>query len=835
MGTGETPPVDATDPGRFENTGPRTLHEAGGGLVTQLRRSIEEYIRRGMAKDLAAAAPDDFHFSLVRTVVRDFLSEDWLRTKREVNARDAKRVYYLSAEFLIGRFLDTGLTNLGLYEPARRAMRELGLELEQLIELEWDAALGAGGLGRLAACFLDSMATLGIPAIGYGLRYEYGMFRQKIEDGYQIEVPDSWLRHGNPWEVARPEHTYRIDFGGRVREVADAAGRTRAEWVDTQVVLATAYDTPIPGYLNGVVNTFRTWAARSPNEFDLKSFNRGDYVRAVQDQMTSENLCRVVYPKDDTAAGRELRLRQEYFLVSASLQDILRRYRKAHTGFDRFPEHAAIQLNDTHPAMAVPELMRLLVDREGMNWDEAWRITTATFGYTNHTIMPEALERWPVSLLGRLFPRHLQIIYEINRRFLSEVARKYPHDVERIRAVSLIEEGPEQQVRMANLAVVGSHMVNGVSAIHTNLLRRNLFRDFCELFPERFTNMTNGITPRLWLKQANPGLASLISSHIGDRWVTDLSRLERLEPLADDPAFRGEWARVKRENKRRLADYIASALSIRVSPDAMFECQVKRIHEYKRQLLNVLHTVALYNGLRDAPERATAPRVVVFGGKAAPGYETAKLIIKLINAVADTVNRDPTIGDRLKVIFLPDYRVSLARLIIPAADVSVQISTAGTEASGTSNMKLSLNGALTLGTLDGANVEIRDAVGDDLMAIFGLTAADVESLRHHYDPRTHYYAQPELRRALDMIRDGGFSPGQPGLFRPLVADLLDHGDPYFVLADFAAFAAARDRLTEWYTDPETWTRKAILTVARMGRFSSDRTILEYAREIWKVL
>jgi starch phosphorylase len=597
--------------------------------------------------------------------------------------------------------------------------------------------------------------------------------------------------------------------------------------------MAMAYDVPIPGYGNGVVNTFRTWAAKSSREFDLDYFNHGDYVRAVEDKNRTENLSRVLYPKDDVFQGRELRLKQEYFLVSATLQDALRRYRKDHETFDAFPDKAAIQLNDTHPALAIAELMRILVDREGLGWDKAWEITVATFGYTNHTIMPEALERWPVGLLGQMLPRHLQIIFEINRRFLEGVGRRYPGDGDRLRRMSVIEEGPEKRVRMANLAIVGSHAVNGVSALHTELLKQKVFPDFYELFPERFSNKTNGITPRLWLRRANPDLSALISKAIGDRWVRDLSELEGLTPLAGDRGFRAEWLRVKRLNKDRLGGYVRNANHVTVSADSLFDCQVKRIHEYKRQLLNVLHVITLYNRLVDGRDSGFVPRTVLFAGKAAPGYFLAKLIIKLISSVADVVNRDAAVGDRLKVAFLANYRVSLAEKIVPAADLSEQISTAGTEASGTGNMKLALNGALTIGTLDGANIEIRDAVGDDNFFLFGLTASEVDDLRRAgYHPWDYYHRDPELQRALDLIRDGALSPGQRGLFHPILDALFVHGDVYFVLADYAAYVACQERVAALYRDPDAWARKSILNVARVGRFSSDRAIREYARDIW---
>jgi starch phosphorylase len=813
---------------------PVSIDEAPGRDVSSLKRSLLAHLRYTLAKDKYTATPRDYYQALVYTV-RDRLTEGWIRTQQHYYNVDVKRVYYLSIEFLLGRLLSDSLINLGLYDECRQAMSELGLDLNELTAIEWDAGLGNGGLGRLAACFLDSMATLGMPGYGYGIRYEYGIFFQKIENGFQVEIPDNWLRYGNPWETARAEYLFPVHFCGRVHEYTDAIGRLRHDWVNTELVMAMAYDVPVPGYGNGVVNTLRLWGAKASREFDLAYFNHGDYIHALQDKDRTENISRVLYPSDEVSSGLELRLKQEYFLVSATIQDIVRRYRKDHESFDNFPAKVAVQLNDTHPALAIPELMRLLLDDDRLGWESAWAITVNTFGYTNHTIMSEALERWPVSLLGRVLPRHLQIIYEINRRFLDDVAARYPGDTERLRRLSLIEEGPEQRVRMTHLAIVGSHAINGVSALHSDILRKRTFRDFYEMYPERFSNKTNGVTPRRWLKKANPGLAALITQAIGPAWVTDLDQLEKLAPLADDAEFRKAWARVKRDNKVRLADQVDYELRVRLPLAALFDCQVKRIHEYKRQLLNVLHVISLYNRIKDRPQDDFVPRTVLFGGKAAPGYFMAKRIIKLVNAVADVVNNDPIVGDRLRVLFLPNYRVSLAEVIIPAADLSEQISTAGTEASGTSNMKFALNGALTIGTLDGANVEIKEAVGYDQIFIFGLTAPEVDNLRRAgYHPRDYYERQPELRRALDMIAAGVFAPEQPGLFQPILDALLERGDHYLVLADFASYVACQDRVAALYRDPDAWTRKAILNVAHVGRFSSDRTIREYGREIWGV-
>ena len=779
--------------------------------------------------------------------VRDRMVERWVRTQDTYYRRDAKRVYYLSLEYLMGRTLGNSLINLGMMDECVQALHDLGYRLEDVREAEWDAGLGNGGLGRLAACFLDSLATLGYPSYGYGLRYDYGIFHQRIVNGAQVEVPDGWLRYGNPWEIPRPGDRFRVQFFGRVQSGADGQGRLVKEWVDTHDVLATPYDTPVPGYGTQTVNTLRLWAARAVQEFDLREFNEGDYIGAIEARARSENICRVLYPSDSVDAGQELRLAQEYFFVSATLQDIIRRYKKRYRMFDEpqgfrvfdhFADKVAIQLNDTHPALAVPELMRILVDLEGLGWDEAWEITRATFGYTNHTVLPEALERWPVSRVGAMLPRHLEIVYEINRRFLDEMGRRFGPDDARARRMSIIDEDGEPHVRMATLAIVGSHSVNGVAELHTEILKREVFRDFHEMWPERFNNKTNGITPRRWLLKSNEPLARLITEAIGPGWVTDLEELRRLAPLAKDSALAAAWRKAKRENKLRLAETIGRQYERRgtpltVNPDSLFDVQVKRIHEYKRQLLNVLHVITLYNRIRDGHDADVLPRTVIFGGKAAPSYTMAKLIIRLINAVADTVNADPAARDRLAVAFVADYRVSLAEQIIPGAELSEQISLAGTEASGTGNMKLGLNGALTIGTLDGANIEIRDEVGDDNIFIFGLTAAEVEARRPHYAPWDVYRSDPELARVVDMIGAGAFSPGEPDLFRPIVDSLLAGGDRFFLLADYASYVAGQERVAQTYRDESEWTRRSILNVARMGKFSSDRTIRQYAEGIWR--
>jgi starch phosphorylase len=780
--------------------------------------------------------------------VRDRLLERWVETHERYYAQDPKRVYYLSLEFLMGRTLGNSMVNLGLFDACDKAVTDLGYKLEELREAEWDAGLGNGGLGRLAACFLDSMATMGIPAYGYGIRYDYGIFHQRIVDGAQVETPDAWLRYGNPWEISRLMDRFLVRYHGHVHQFNNEAGKLVSEWVDTEDVFATPYDTPIPGYRNDVVNTLRLWGAKATDEFNFREFNQGDYVGAVVDKTQSENISKVLYPNDNSMQGKELRLKQEYFFVSATLQDIIRRYKKRYVmfdkakglkTFDRFSEKVAIQLNDTHPAIAIPELMRILMDVEGLAWEEAWKITTETFGYTNHTVLPEALERWSVGLMNYVLPRHLQIIYEINWRFLESVRAKFGHDDGRARRMSIIEEGDDPRVRMAALAIVGSHSVNGVAALHSDILKKELFKDFYEFWPQKFNNKTNGITQRRWLLKCNPPLSKLITDNIGDGWVTDLYELKKLVPLAGDAALGEKWHAVKRANKLNLAiiierQYKKRGRHVEINPDSLFDCQVKRMHEYKRQLLNILHAITLYNRIKDNPNGSYVPRTIIFGGKAAPGYFMAKLIIQLINAVGELVNNDRDLRDQLKVVFLADYRVSLAEHIFPASELSEQISTAGTEASGTGNMKFSLNGALTIGTLDGANIEIDEEVGRDNIFIFGLTADEVSALKPQYNPWVYYHGNNDLRRTLDMIRDGAFSPYNRGLFRPIYDSLLQGGDHYLLLADYASYIEAQQRVEQTYRNPAEWTRKSILNVANMGKFSSDRTIQQYAEEIWGV-
>ena len=810
---------------------------AAPGDVESLRQAVSRHLLYTVGKDSVAASKRDWLYAL-SAAIRDRLVERWMDTTRRQYKQNAKRVYYLSMEYLPGRMLSNALLALGLLDECNDALREFGLDFDDLAALEPDPALGNGGLGRLAACFLDSMATLDLPGFGYGIRYEYGMFAQRIHDGHQVEYPDHWLVAGNPWEFVRPEVKYTIQFGGRVEVDATANPKDRrAAWVDTDNVQAMAYDTLVPGYGTQAVNTLRLWSATATEEIDLRLFNQGDYSAAVEAKNLSENVTRVLYPDDSTEHGRELRLKQEYFFVSASLQDLLRRYFKTHGSVEQLADRVAIHLNDTHPAIAIPELMRLLVDVRHIPWTLAWKLATKIFSYTNHTLMPEALETWPVALLERVLPRHMKIIYDMNELFLDQVRRLHGEDVELLRRVSLIEEGNDRRVRMANLSVLASHKVNGVSALHSALLRETIFADFDALFPGRFVNKTNGITPRRWLGLANPDLARLLDRHIGAGWRSKLDQLEALLPLAGDPEFVASFRATKIANKRRLADYINAVTGTSISADTLFDVQIKRIHEYKRQLLNVLHVVTRYNRILENPSAEWVPRTAIFAGKSASAYFMAKLIINLINDVAETINNDPRVDGLLKVVFVPNYGVSVASAIIPAADLSEQISTAGTEASGTGNMKLALNGALTIGTADGANIEIRDAVGAGNMFIFGLDAAGVRALRDPanggYEPRDIYLANPELRLVLDQIGDGRFAPSDPSRYQPLIQSLLDHGDYYLLLADYAAYIEAQHKVDALFADPDAWTAMAIRNVAKMGPFSSDRTITEYATEIWR--
>ncbi|MBV8878985.1 MAG: glycogen/starch/alpha-glucan phosphorylase [Planctomycetaceae bacterium] len=825
-----------TQPERISNTtGRRTKSDYHKGMDTAaLAQSISNHLKYTLAKHPEGATLHDQYWSAA-CAIRDRLVDRWIATQKTYHDKDAKRAYYLSMEYLPGRSLRNSIINLDLAESFTEAMKQLGFSATELFDVEPDAGLGNGGLGRLASCLLDSLATLQVPAMGYGLRYEFGMFRQSVHNGAQVEDPDYWLRLGTPWEINRPEATFPIKMFGNVTWGAFPDGRPRREWVNTQELWAVPGDVPVPGYGNNTVNILRLWQAHGTDLFDLEYFNSGDYIRSIDHAMYSENITRVLYPNDKVAVGQELRLRQEYFLASASLQDILRRYRRNHSTFDALPDKVAIQINDTHPAVAVAELMRLLVDVEGIDWEKAWTITQGVFGYTNHTLMPEALEKWSVELFGRVLPRHLEIVYDINYRFLQQVITKYPGDVGRMQRMSIIEEGRDKWVRMAHLAVVGSHSVNGVSALHGRLLRERLFPDFDQMFPGRFNSKTNGITPRRWLLSCNPGLSNLIAQRIGTDWPANLEQLRKLRPLAEDASFREAWRAVKLRNKERLAALILQMTGVRVSPASMMDVQVKRMHEYKRQLLNLMRVIDLYRRMKEPGGDAIPPRTIVFGGKAAPGYEMAKLIIRLINGVADVVNRDPAMEGRLRVIFLENYGVSLAEVIIPAADLSEQISTAGMEASGTGNMKFGLNGALTIGTLDGANVEMKEEVGDDNIFIFGLTAEDVALVRDHgYDPMREVQSSPALAQVLQMIGDGAFSPDEKGRFRPIL-DSLTTRDWFLVLKDFNSYVACQERVGQLWRDPENWSRKSILNTAGMGKFSSDRCAQEYAKEIWNVV
>lgn len=804
------------------------------GDTSALKRALINRLIYSIGKDPLETRERDW-FHALAYVVRDLVTIRWMDSTRQYYLQDAKRVYYLSMEFLIGRSLSNGLMNLGYYETFRQVLEDVGLELDKVAELEEEAGLGNGGLGRLAACFLDSMASLRLPGFGYGIRYDYGMFAQTIDNGYQIEHPDNWLRYGNPWEFARPDVLYRVRFCGHVQEHNDEQGVTRYQWIDTEDVMAMAYDTPVPGYGEGTVNNLRLWTAKATRDFELKYFNEGNYIKAVEEKNRSENLSKVLYPDDTTQMGRELRLKQEYFFVSASLQDIIKNFLQDHRDFSQLPDEVAIQLNDTHPCIAIAELMRLLLDEYGLTWEAAFAITVKTFSYTNHTLLPEALETWPVKLFERLLPRHLQIIYDINFHFLRDISQRFQGDIDLIRRLSLIDEEGNKRIRMSHLAIVGSHKVNGVARLHSDLMKVTIFRDFARIYPERFINITNGVTPRRWLNQANHPLSSLITEAIGTGWISHLDQLERLLPLAGDAAFRQRFMAAKAENKARLAALMDARLGIQVDPDSLFDVQIKRIHEYKRQLLNLLHVITRYNRLKANPAACPVARTVILGGKAAPGYRMAKLIIKLINDIAQTINHDPAMQGRLRVVFVPNYNVSRAMELIPAVDLSEQISTAGTEASGTSNMKMTLNGALTIGTLDGANIEIREAVGAENFFIFGHTAERLAELKaQHYNPWDYYHGNPELARAIDMISSGYFSPDEPHRFQPLVDSLLLGGDPYALMADYADYVATQDAVDRLYGDKETWAEKAIINVARSGYFSSDRSITEYAEKIWGV-
>ena len=803
-----------------------------GLSVETLRRAFADNLFYIVGRYPTAASPNDFYMALAYTV-RDRILQRWLSTIQLYRQQEVKVVCYLSAEFLIGPQLANNLINLNIYDQVREAIAASGLNLNDLIEQEEEPGLGNGGLGRLAACYLDSLATLEIPAIGYGIRYEFGIFNQEIENGWQQEITDRWLRNGFPWEIARLDRAVTIQFGGYTKAYTNQQGQYQVRWMSGYTVQGVPYDTPILGFKKNTANTLRLWKAEAGESFDFQKFNEGDYYGAVEEKTVSENITKVLYPNDEPLQGKLLRLQQQYFFVSCSLQDMIRTHLFEGDSLDNFHEKFAVQLNDTHPTIAIAELMHLLLDEHGYDWDQAWNITQNTFAYTNHTLLPEALERWPVSLFGSLLPRHLEIIYEINHRFLHQVRDRFPGDDDRVRRMSLIEEGQEQYVRMAYLACVGSHAINGVAELHSQLLKDMTLRDFNEMFPEKFFNITNGVTPRRWMVQSNPRLSFLIADQIGDRWITHLDELRNLEPFAEDHEFRKLWRQTQEGIKADLASYIKDRLDIEVNPQSLFDVQVKRIHEYKRQHLNVLHIITLYNRIKQNPDIEITPRTFIFGGKSAPGYKMAKLIIKLINSVGDVVNNDPDVRGRLTVVFLPDYSVKLGQRIYPAADLSEQISTAGKEASGTGNMKFAMNGALTIGTLDGANIEIRKEVGEENFFLFGLTAPEVADLKAKgYNPRDYYDRDPNLKAVIDAIANGTFSPDDPKLFKPLIDSLLTR-DEYLLLADYPAYIECQDRVSEAYRDLDRWSHMSILNTARIGKFSSDRSIREYCQEIWK--
>ncbi|MBN2653059.1 MAG: glycogen/starch/alpha-glucan phosphorylase [Spirochaetales bacterium] len=791
-----------------------------------------EHLRFTCGVDRFIATPHDKYLSMAYTI-RDRIINRWLATQQAHYKSDTKRVYYMSLEFLMGRAMGNNVINLELEDVVKEVLTDFGYNWEELREEEQDAGLGNGGLGRLAACFLDSMASLDIPAYGYGLRYDYGIFRQEIINGHQVEQPDEWLRKGNPWEIERSDMEIEVQFGGYVEQV-HIAGKVQHNWIGAEKVIGIAYDTPVVGFKGTTVNTLRLWSSKAGEEFNFGEFNEGDYVEAVKDKVLAENLTKVLYPNDKLYLGKELRFKQQYFFVACSLWDIVRRFKKANKPWKEFPNMAAIQLNDTHPSLAIPELMRILIDFEHLSWDAAWDIVVKTFGYTNHTLMPEALEKWPVHMFEKVLPRHLQIVYEINHRFLEKICIHYPANPEKLKSMSIIEEGPEKQVRMANLCIVGSHSTNGVAAIHTELLKSRLVPEFAEYFPERFNNKTNGITQRRWLLKANPPLADLITETIGDSWITDMPKLQKLKKFSTDKEFVEKFAAVKQQNKQKFSDYLQKYNGFSLNTDSIFDVQVKRIHEYKRQLLNALNIIIIYNRIKSGLDQDMHPRTFLFGGKAAPGYKMAKQIIKLINNISGVVNKDKDVKDLLRVHFLPNYRVSLAEKIFPASDISEQISTAGTEASGTGNMKFMCNGALTLGTYDGANIEIAEEAGMDNIFLFGLNAEEVALEKSQYDPMSYYYNDLEIKQALDLIESGHFNFGEPGIFEDILASLKNPYDQYLHLADLRSYADTQTKAGLLYKDKGRWYEKAIMNVATSGKFSSDRTISQYAEEIWNV-
>ncbi|MDJ0903947.1 MAG: glycogen/starch/alpha-glucan phosphorylase [Xenococcus sp. MO_188.B8] len=803
-----------------------------GLKVETLRRAIEDNLFYIQGKFPEIATKNDFYMALAYTV-RDRLLQRWLATTQAYLKQNVRVVCYLSAEFLVGPHLGNNMINLGIWDQVKQAVEESGLDLQELIEQEEEPGLGNGGLGRLAACYMDSLSNLEIPAIGYGIRYEFGIFDQEIHDGWQVEITDKWLQYGNPWEIADPENSVEVKFGGYTEGYTDDQGNYRVHWVPEYVLKGIPYNTPILGYKVNTANTMRLWKAEACESFDFYKFNVGDYYGAVDAKVGSENLTKVLYPNDEPIQGKELRLKQQYFFVSCSLQDMIRIHMLDGDSVEIFAEKFTAQLNDTHPSIGVAELMRLLVDEHHLEWDKAWEITKKTFAYTNHTLLPEALEKWSLDIFARILPRHLEIIYEINQRFLDQVRMKYPGDGEKLSRLSIIDESGDKYVRMANLACVGSYAINGVAALHSELVKSTILKDFYELWPEKFSNKTNGVTPRRWMVLSNPRQTKLITDKIGDGWINNLDELKKLEAFVGDAAFRQQWREIKQAIKQDLAAYTQKRVGISVNPESLFDIQVKRIHEYKRQHLNVLHIITLYNRLKQNPNLDITPRTFFFGGKAAPGYFMAKLIIKLINSVGDVVNKDPDIRDRLKVVFLPDYNVTFGQRVYPAADLSEQISTAGKEASGTGNMKFSLNGALTIGTLDGANVEIREEVGAENFFLFGLKTEEVYQLKAQgYNPRDYYNSNSELKAVIDLISSGFFSHGDTGLFQPLVDNLL-YDDPYLLLADYQSYVDCQDQVSQAYRDRDNWTRMSILNVARMGKFSSDRSIWEYCEDIWQ--
>jgi starch phosphorylase len=808
------------------------LYIRSGSKSEEIKWDFAEHLTYSLACDRYSATRQD-KFTALALAVRDRIIHRWTRTQQTHHNKDVKRIYYLSLEFLMGRAMTNNVINLGLEEEVKKALTDLGYSYEEIADQEVDAGIGNGGLGRLAACFLDSMATMDLPAFGYGLRYNYGIFRQKIENGFQVEQPDDWLRFGNPWEIERSDITVPVRFGGHT-EAFTERGRISFKWLDTTEVQGIAYDVPIVGYGGKTVNTLRLWSARATEDFNFQDFNEGDYVEAVRAKVMAENLTQVLYPNDNLYLGKELRLRQQYFFVACSLADIIRRFKKSNAPWVKFPNYAAIQMNDTHPSLSVPELMRIMLDEENLDWDTAWKITVDSLGYTNHTLMPEALEKWPTEMLRKNLPRHLEIIYEINRRFLQRAITHFPGNRKAVEKISIIEETPVKQVRMANLCIVGSHSTNGVAALHTQLLKSKMFPELSELFPERFNNKTNGITQRRWLLDANPPLAKLITDTIGEGWITDFSQMSKLLPYADDKKFLKAFEDVKFKAKQEAAAYLASEFGWNIDPHTIFDVQVKRIHEYKRQLLNALHIIMLYNRIKKENPRDFTPITFMFGGKAAPGYVMAKLIIKLINNIAEVVNNDARMKGRLQVHFLPNYRVSMAEKIIPATDISEQISTAGTEASGTGNMKFMCNGALTLGTLDGANIEIAEEAGEHNIFIFGNTSQQVAELKETYDPYTYCRKNSEIQEAVDLLFSDFFSFSEPGIFEPLRRMLFERGDNYLHFADLESYDQAHTKALELYKDRENWNRKAVINIASSGKFSSDRTIAQYNEDVWNV-